>query len=174
MQRSFDILAAEYRPMVRTYLQALVRDPHLADDLTQETFLAAYKAIDRFESGCDFGAWLRGIARNKMKHHHRAAARRPLLADSRIIEGMEEVFQLFDSSAGHSGPWSERLQRIHSCMDKLTRTLRVVMEEVYTKGLSVKETAQKLNISRDAVMQRLSRARTQVRKCVSLSSGGAR
>ena len=59
MDRSFDILAAEYRPMVLSYLRAILCDEHLAEDLTQETFLVAHSKIDSFDAKRNFGAWLR-------------------------------------------------------------------------------------------------------------------
>ena len=51
MTDSFDILAAEYRPMVVAYLRSMVGDPHLAEDLAQESFLAAQDSIAKFEKG---------------------------------------------------------------------------------------------------------------------------
>ena len=42
MGKPFDILAAEYRPMILSYLRAVLGDEHLAEDLTQETFLVAH------------------------------------------------------------------------------------------------------------------------------------
>ena len=50
MERAFEILVAEYRPMVLSYLRALVHDGHLAEDLTQETMLIAHRKIDSFDS----------------------------------------------------------------------------------------------------------------------------
>ncbi len=93
MHRSFDILASEYRPMVLAYIRSLGADAHLAEDLAQETFLAAYRSLEKFEEGRDFGSWIRGIARNKALMHWRSAAARPSLSlDSRCMEGIEEVF----------------------------------------------------------------------------------
>ena len=55
MTDPFDILAAEYRPMVLAYLRAMVRDAHLAEDLTQETMSAAHQSLGKFEPGGNFG-----------------------------------------------------------------------------------------------------------------------
>ena len=69
MTDPFDILAAEYRPMVLAYLRAMVRDAHLVEDLVQETMIAAHDSLGGFEPGGNFGRWLRGIARNKALMH---------------------------------------------------------------------------------------------------------
>ena len=79
MDKTFNILTEEYRPMVMAYLRSLGVDIHLAEDLTQETFLAAYKAFDSFEDQ-NFGAWLRKIGKNRALMHWRAASVRPPLS----------------------------------------------------------------------------------------------
>ncbi len=163
MTKAFDILAAEYRPMVLTYLRAIVADEHLAEDLTQETLLAAQTALERFEEGGNFGAWLRGIARNKVLESQRAAARRHIVVDSRVVEGMEQVYELFD---GQTGPWQERLPMVRRCIAALSDTLRGAVEAVYAKGQTITQAAASLGASFEAVAQRLSRARTLIRQCV--------
>ena len=104
MNRSFDILMAEYRPMILVYLKAMGLGEHIAEDLAQETFISAYESLDKFAKDGDFGKWVRGIARNKALMHWRASNQQPLVVDSRVLEGMEEVFEGFDRSA-EDGDW---------------------------------------------------------------------
>ena len=163
MDKAFDILAAEYRPMVLAYLEALVADPHLAEDLTQESLMAAHRSIEKFDPERSFGAWLRGIARHKALEDRRALARRPVLVDSAVVEGMEEVYTLFDHS---TGPWESRIQRVHRCIERLSYTLREAVAEVYGKGKTVKQAAASMGVRFAAVAQRLSRARQLIRACV--------
>ena len=61
MNRSFDILASEYRPMLLAYLRSLGADAHLAEDLAQETFLAALKSQSSFSGKSTEYTWLVGI-----------------------------------------------------------------------------------------------------------------
>lgn len=168
MDQAFEILADQFRPMVRAYLRGLVLDRGLAEDLTQETILAAFQSLAGFERGGNFGAWLRGIARNKAKDSRRAAARRPLIVDSRIIEGMEEVYGLFDAPQPSHGKWEDRLHVVRECVGKLSGTLRQTVILTYEQGCSLKETAGALDCSFAAVGQRLSRAREMIRKCVAM------
>lgn len=166
MSRSFDILAAEYRPMVLSYLRALVVDVHLAEDLTQETFLAAQHNLDAFDSSRDFGAWLRGIARNKAKGDQRAAARHPVVVDTEIVAGMEEVYALFDQGPG---PWDTRLDAVRQCVGQLNDNLRTAVVAVYGGADSLREAAEQLGVKFHALAQRISRARTKIRECVERS-----
>lgn len=173
MMDSFNILAADYRPMVLTYVTAVLGDAEQAEDVTQETFMAAQASLDRFRAGEDFGAWLRGIARNKAREHCRAASRERLVVDSRILEGMEDVFQAFDSSSGHSGPWMARLETLRTCIQALNETLRSAVETAYFLGLPLQQAADRLEVSFEAMNKRLHRARSQIRVCVSSKHGGA-
>ena len=169
-ERSFEVLAADYRPMLECYLKGITGESHLAEDLTQETFLVALKQIDRFEPGGNFGAWLRGIARNKVREHRRSAARRPLLVDSRIVEGMEQVFGLFDAPDASGSAWGERLEVVRACIGKLKSRLRSAVECVYQRGKSLQEASAELDCSAVAVGQRLTRARRLIRECAELNT----
>src|SRR5262249_20051477 len=69
------ILHAHGLPL-RSYIAAFVHTLDDIDDLSQEVFLTAYSNLPEFRRGQDFGAWLRGIARNKIYHHFRSSSRR--------------------------------------------------------------------------------------------------
>ena len=97
----------------------------------------------------------------------RAIARRPLLIDTAVVEGMEEVYGLFDAP---SGPWVERIQQVHRCIGQLSGKLRAAVDAVYGRGLSIAVASQELGVGFAAVAQRLSRGRTLIRTCVELAS----
>ena len=164
----FEILAEHFRPMVLAYLKSLVRDEHLAEDLTQETFLAAQAGLEGFIKGASFGAWVRGIARNKVLESRRAAARHPMVADSRIIEGMEEVYSVLDSPGVDRESWSDRVRLLRDCTSKLSGPLREAVSEVYQQGRSLQEAARVLEVSFSSVAQRLHRARELLFECISM------
>ncbi len=162
-ERSFEVLVAEYRPMLLSYLTGVLGEAHLAEDVTQETFLTAHKSLDKFVSPRGgFGAWLRGIARNKVREHHRASSRRPLVVDSRIVDGMEEVYSLFDGGDA----WNGRMEVLRRCVAKLKEKLRSAIEAVYQRNRSLADAASELNSSAEAIGQRLTRARRLIRECV--------
>lgn len=166
MTDPFDILAADYRPMVLSYLRAMVSDGHLAEDLTQETMIAAHGSLDEFKSGGNFGHWLRGIARNKALMHWRTDSRRPLLIDSRVVEGIDEVFDGLDRNPTESDWWEARKRALRECIALLSNHLKAAVESVYLVGNSLDQSAEALHSTPAAVGQRLSRARHQLRACM--------
>ncbi|MBA4386939.1 MAG: hypothetical protein C0404_03095 [Verrucomicrobia bacterium] len=168
MKTAFDILAEQNRPMLVTYLNAMLRDRSLAEDLTQETLMVAYKALDKYEEGRNFGAWLRGIARNRALQNRRADSRRHLVIDSRVVEGMEEIYGAFDGPHPIRSDWDERIEIVRRCAAKLSGRLRDVVNQVYTTGLSLAEAAAALGSTPGAVGQRLSRARKMIFDCAKL------
>jgi RNA polymerase sigma factor (sigma-70 family) len=173
MDKAFDILAEQYRPMLQAYARTLADgDEHVAEDLVQETLLAAHGSLDTFRKGENFGKWLRGILRNRALGSRRTAIRRPLIVDSRIVEGMEEVYALLDQPRADAVEGRERLDLMQDCIQRLSDTLRLAVFEVYAQGLSLKEAAERLGASSLTVGKRLSRARDLIRECVENRMGG--
>ncbi|MBS0266668.1 MAG: sigma-70 family RNA polymerase sigma factor [Planctomycetes bacterium] len=168
MSTVLESLAAQHRPMLLCYARTLLRgDEHQAEDIVQECFLTAQRRFDDFREGTDFGRWLRGIARHKIQERQRQATRRPVVVDSRVIEGLDEVFALFDSSATTTEPWRDRLLRLlESCLSKLPAGMRDVMDGVYRRGLTLGQAAQQFESTPAAIAQRVSRARGLIRECV--------
>lgn len=73
-REAFVRLYESYLDSVHSYIQFKVRDPHLAEDLTADVFLRAWRSIDRYRwQGVDFGAWLIVIARNRIADHFKSA-----------------------------------------------------------------------------------------------------
>jgi len=166
VEKTFDILTQQFRPMLMCYLRTISGDSHLADDLTQETFLAAHNSLDKFETDGNFGAWLRGIARNKFLQHRRSAARKKIVVDSRIVDGMEEVFTTFDQLTQHAAPWNDQLDSLKKCVAELSENLRAAIDFTYSQGLSLAESAARGGSTVAAMGQRLSRARRMIRECI--------
>jgi RNA polymerase sigma-70 factor, ECF subfamily len=167
MDTAFDILAEQYRPMLLGYALASMNGlEHDAEDIVQETLLAAHCSLASFDKCGNFGAWLRGIARNKVLERRRSAQRSRMVFDSRILDGIEEVYALFD--AGPEGEeWAVRMRRLlQNCLERLSEKLRNAVERVYREELSLAEAGAALGASPAAVAQRLSRARESLRRCV--------
>lgn len=171
MDKSFDILAEQFRPMLLSFLTTLSGDSHVAEDLVQETLIAAQESLDRFDKKGNFGAWLRGIARNKLLEHRRVVARRKLVVDSQVVDGVEDVYSMFDEP--RTDLWSDRLSVMNDCIAELQKGTRQVVESIYQKGETTPATALAMGLSAAAVGQRLSRARKQIRQCVQRRLKGA-
>lgn len=168
MSVAFDILAEHYRPMLAAYARVLMKGhEHDADDLVQETLVAAHRSLESFRPEEHFGAWLRGIARNKARESHRAARSRRAIVDSRVIEGVESVYALLDAPAPGEERWQDRARRILAqCVERLNQNLREAIVRVYQEDMSLREAAETLQSSPAAIGQRLTRARQLIRKCV--------
>jgi DNA-directed RNA polymerase specialized sigma24 family protein len=88
------------------------------------------------------------------------------VVDSRIVEGMEEVYEMFDRASASGRDWSDCLDYVRRCTAQLNPRLRDAVIQVYGRGCSLKETAAALGGSPHAMAMRLSRARELVRKCL--------
>jgi RNA polymerase sigma-70 factor (ECF subfamily) len=145
-------------------------DQHEAEDVVQETFLTAHQRLESFRQGDNFGRWLRGIARNKVLEHCRSARRRAVV-DSRIIEGMEVVYAVFDAPLLGEETWRERMTRwTQHCVERLSVNLRTAVIHVYQEGMSLQSAAAAEKVSTAAIAKRLSRARDLIRQCVQQQS----
>src|SRR4051812_39313768 len=90
---AFGRIVREFALPLRSYLASQVHHLDDVDDLAQDVFLAALESLPRFRRGDDFGAWLRGIARNKLLVYYRSTARRTQAMQrfteevARLVEG---------------------------------------------------------------------------------------
>src|SRR3712207_3723190 len=57
-------LVAAFEPPVRAVVAAMVPEPHVIDDVVNETFFTVYRKLDAYEPGTDFRAWVKAVARN--------------------------------------------------------------------------------------------------------------
>src|SRR6476620_10048273 len=73
---AFSRLVAEYALPVRSFIHARVRNAADAEDMAQESFIAAFRGLAKFETGQSFEAWLIGIARHRVLGHFRSTDRR--------------------------------------------------------------------------------------------------
>src|SRR5258708_628526 len=101
---SFRKILHAYGLSLRSYIAAQVHTLDDIDDLAQDVFFVAYSNLAEFRRGNDFGAWLRGIARNKMYHHFRNSSRRNKAIErfreevARVVEGRLEQAVSADTS----------------------------------------------------------------------------
>jgi len=161
---TFAILAREHERMLYAYVMGLVRDPVLAQDITQEAFLKAFKKLSTLRETESFPAWIRTIARN-VAYEHRAARAREIPTDPEVVQGMEDVFSAFDPLEG-GDVWSDRLREVKKCFKRLPDSLREVCRLHYFEDQKAQAIAEKLALNAATVWKRLERARDGLRKCV--------
>ncbi|WP_433367813.1 RNA polymerase sigma factor [Streptosporangium sp. CA-115845] len=163
---------AFYRRHVDAVMRFVVRrvsDPHLAADLTADTFLAALDSANTYRPGRGSEiAWLYGVARNVVSAHHRRAARE-VRATSRVAgrrmmddNDLTRMEERIDAE--------RRMRRALEAMAGLPEGERAVLELVAIDQLTVTEAATALGIGKVTARVRLHRARRALENVASPSA----
>ncbi len=152
----------------------ILRDPQDAEDVLQESYIKALRALPEFEGRSSLSTWLYRIAVNEALM---------LLRKRRVhLVPVEEDPEEDDSQAGMVlTDWcclpeeellsAESRQRLEQAVDALPETLRVVFMLRDLEGLSIRETAEMLGLTETAVKTRLLRARLRLRNQLSVDFG---
>ncbi len=161
---AFNQLVLTYQQVVYNVAYRMVSDVDLAADVTQDTFVSAYKAVRTFRGG-SFKSWLLRIATNACYDHFRRQKRRPSDSLDEMLDepGSESVF-----ADRADGPEDRTLRRemveyIQRGLDGLPEDQRLVVVLSDVQGLSYEEIAEVTGASLGTVKSRLSRGRTRLR-----------
>lgn len=149
----------------------------LAEELVQETFLAAHAARDRFERRSSVKTWLVTILKNKIIDHFRKASREPDESiDDMGVEAVHSSFNRLGIWNAWLGEWEstpERLleqkgfmERLHKCVNSLPEKFRRVFLLRVVDDVSTEEICKELSISANNLWVILYRARMQLRECL--------
>ena len=132
------------------------------DDIVQETFVAAYKNLGKFDTSKDFGKWVRGILRFKYLEWMRKKKELPL--DESILEAIDAQYTILEyASKDNDGGLIEALK---ACMGRLKGPALQVVEFFYFDKQSCSVIAETMNSSDVAVRQRLRRVRGILAECI--------
>lgn len=154
--RAFEILVQRYEKKIYKFLFRMVGHSSDSEDLTQEVFVQAFSALQRYQSRGYFSAWLFAIARNISKNFSQKKIReKSLLTSQELPENLP---------ATNPAVPNESQDRLQSMLTPLPNEYRRVMILKYISDLTCEEIAQIENISESAVKQRLHRAREIIRE----------
>ena len=168
-QAAFGEIVRRYQRAVYRVAYALTRNAADADDLAQETFVRAWGAIGRFETGMPLYPWLARIATNLAYSLFRTRKRRPETPIEPLIEaGMQ--WGVDDDPAEHRAR-AERDERLQTCFAALAPEHQAVLALRAMQDLSYDEIAKALNVPVGTVMSRLSRARAELKRRMQEGSG---
>lgn len=153
-----DTAVVHYRSVFRV-ARFLARDPGVAEDLTQDTFLRAWTAFPRFQQGTNCRAWLIGILYHVWSHERRRRGRTPVLFDSDAVAANVVVY---------SPPTPEGLtdEAVLAAFEAMAPELREVVLLADVEELKYREIAALLDIPLGTVMSRLNRARRSLRQAL--------
>ena len=157
---------AAYGALVVAHQQIAFRTAYLilvdaaeADDATQEAFVKAYRALDRFREGSPFRPWLLRIVANTARNRRRAAGRRRELQLRAEVAASDHASA---PSAESSTLEAERRRALLAAVNALSPDDRLVISARYFLDLSEAEIAELADVARGTVKSRLSRARTRL------------
>lgn len=148
-------------PRLRAYVLLFVSPQHDAEDVIQETALAAAKDFDRYDPTRPFLDWAIGIARNRIREHYQRRDRRKrMVFDSGAVAALEDAYQSM------SDDLDEVRDGLDYCLGRLPMRARQLVEYRYLHSLSPREIASNLGITSASVYTRLSQIRSLLRECV--------
>jgi len=160
----FEATALPFLDVVYDSLLRLTGDPVAAQDLTQETFLRAFRSFGSFTPGSNCRAWLLRIAYNLFCNDYRQRRRLP---EARPVDGGPDP--LDELVAGEPGPEDRALrlldhEALHRAIARLPDGFRMAVTLVDIHGLSCAEAAEVMGTPRGTVLSRLHRARGRLRR----------
>ncbi len=166
-KQAFDLLVLKYQQRIVKLIMRYVKDQSEAQDVAQEAFLKAYRAIPKFRGDSAFYTWMYRIAINTAKNHLVAARRRPLDHAADIAE--PEEFDWHARMQDHDSPERQAIgdelrSVVEAAIADLPDDLRtaIVLREI--DGLSYDEIAQVMECPVGTVRSRIFRAREAIDK----------
>ena len=162
--RAFDLLVLKYQGRIAALVSRYVSDAGEVEDVTQEAFIKAYRALGKFRGDSAFYTWLYRIAANAAKNHLVAKGRRPG-ADATIedAEGFDEGGMLSESASPEALAMGGELAAVvESALNALPDELKAALMLREFDGLSYDDIADVLGCPVGTVRSRIFRAREAV------------
>lgn len=164
-KKAFDILVLKYQQRVMNILSRFVRDPSEVQDLAQETFIKAYRALATFRGDSAFYTWVYRIAINTAKNFIVAQGRRPPRDDVEASEA--EQYAGSEGLHEHASPErvllkNEIAEMVFSTIDELPDDLKMAITLREIEGLSYDEIAETMSCPIGTVRSRIFRAREAI------------
>lgn len=173
--QGFNALVHEHTPELLRFALSRVKDPQVAEDLVQTTFIAAWEGRQRFAGQSSMRTWLYSILKNKLADHYRKQYRDPVVHDA----GRPDHDPFNESGRWRIEdrplPWAEeelddkeRMDRFLAlCLDALPPNWRAAIEMKFLRGNDAEAICQELGISSTNYWQQIHRAKVRLRDCIS-------
>ena len=165
-KKAFDLLVLKYQRKIMRLLSRMIRDQAEVEDVAQEAFIKAYRALPQFRGDSAFYTWLYRIAINTARNWLSSNSRRPSTPSSYENED-GETFDEMDNLTDNTTPESELASRqiaqtVNKAIEDLPEDLRtaIVLREI--EGMSYEDIAQSMNCPIGTVRSRIFRAREAI------------
>lgn len=165
-KRAFELLVSKYQRKLVRLLGRFIRNSSEVEDVAQEAFIKAYRALPSFRGDSAFYTWLYRIGINTAKNYLAAQGRRAPTStehDSEEAEGFEDAEQLRDINTPESLLMTRQIgETVNAAMDALPEELRTAIQLREIEGLSYAEIAAIMNCPIGTVRSRIFRARDAI------------
>lgn len=165
-KQAFELLVSKYQRKLLRLISRLVRDPAEAEDVAQDAFIKAYRALPQFRGDSAFYTWLYRIGVNTAKNYLVSQGRRPPSStekDNEEAETFDDADALRDINTPESILLSKEIaSTVNAAMAKLPEELRTAISLREIEGLSYDEISEVMNCPIGTVRSRIFRAREAI------------
>ena len=165
-KQAFGLLVEKYQRKLARLLSRFIRDPAEVEDVTQEAFIKAYRALPAFRGDSAFYTWLYRIGINTAKNYLMAMGRRaPTSTEvgAEEAEGFDEGEQLRDINTPESVLLSNEIAAtVNATIERLPEELRTAIQMREIEGMSYEDIAKAMNCPIGTVRSRIFRAREAI------------
>lgn len=165
-KRAFELLVIKYQRKLARLLSRMVRDSAEVEDITQESFIKAYRALPQFRGESAFYTWLYRIGVNTAKNYLVARGRRAPTSteySSEDAEGFEDAGLLRDIATPDAELQTKQIANaVNKAVDALPEELRTAITLREIEGLSYEEISQMMDCPIGTVRSRIFRAREAI------------
>lgn len=168
-QRAFEMLVVKYQRRIERLIARMVRDTDLVEDIAQETFIRAYRALPNFRGESAFYTWLYRIGVNTAKKALLGLKRDPLVTEAALASMDEEDDSSRVENEMTSGETPETLmasrqvaETVNEAIEALSEDLRQAITLREIEGLSYEEISEMMNCPIGTVRSRIFRAREAI------------
>ena len=165
-KRAFELLVSKYQRKLGRLLSRFIRDADEIEDVTQEAFVKAYRALASFRGDSAFYTWLYRIGINTAKNHLASTGRRVPTStnyDSEKAQAFDDSDQLRDLNTPENLLMSKQIaQTVNQSMDRLPEELRAAIMLREIEGMSYEDIAKIMDCPIGTVRSRIFRAREAI------------
>ena len=168
-QRAYGLLVAKYERRIQRLIGRMVRDVDLVEDIAQETFIRAYRALHQFRGDAQFYTWLYRIAVNTAKKSLMDMKRNPVITEGALRAGADEdeTSVMENELTSEETPETvlaakEIAATVNAAMEALPEDLRQAVTLREIEGLSYEDIAEVMGCPIGTVRSRIFRAREAI------------